>query len=95
MASVPDNRPLHAQRCSVPFQVLDAMRGLRTIYMGKGAKMVPLKEMVDAITVNKQAQAPIDRGQWVRLRGGLYKDDLAKVREGGLDRARAGLTGEA
>ena len=47
--------------------------------MSKGAKMVPLKEMVDAITVNKQAQAPIERGQWVRLKGGLYKDDLAKV----------------
>jgi transcription elongation factor SPT5 len=59
--------------------VLDAIRGLRTIYSGKGAKLVPLKERPAAISVNRQAKAAIERDSWVRVRGGLYKDDLAKV----------------
>lgn len=36
--------------------VMDAIRGLRTMYVGKGAKLVPLNEMVDAVTVNKKAK---------------------------------------
>lgn len=59
--------------------MLEAIRGLRTIYSGKGAKLVPLKERPAAISVNKQAKAAIERDSWVRVRGGLYKDDLAKV----------------
>lgn len=64
-------------------QVLEAIRGLRTIFSGKGAKLVPLKERPAAISVNKQAKAAIERDSWVRVRGGLYKDDLAKVSEWG------------
>lgn len=60
-------------------QVLDAIRGLRTMFISKGAKLVPLNEMVDAITVNKKAKADIQRDAWVRVKTGLYKDDLAKV----------------
>jgi hypothetical protein len=59
--------------------VLEAIRGLRTIYSGKGAKLVPLKERAAAVSVNRQAKAAIERDSWVRVRGGLYKDDLAKV----------------
>ncbi|GFR39839.1 hypothetical protein Agub_g334 [Astrephomene gubernaculifera] len=58
---------------------MDAIRGLRTVYVGKGAKLVPLNEMVDAVTVNKKAKDDLARDTWVRLRGGLYKDDLARV----------------
>ncbi|KXZ44189.1 hypothetical protein GPECTOR_71g550 [Gonium pectorale] len=59
--------------------VMDAIRGLRTVYVGKGAKLVPLNEMVDAVTVNKKAKDDLARDTWVRIRGGLYKDDLARV----------------
>ncbi|GLC43354.1 hypothetical protein PLESTB_001336800 [Pleodorina starrii] len=59
--------------------VMDAIRGLRTVYVGKGAKLVPLNEMVDAVTVNKKAKDDMARETWVRVRGGLYKDDLARV----------------
>jgi hypothetical protein len=65
-----------------PAQVLEAIRGLRTIYSGKGAKLVPLKERAAAVSVNRQAKAAIERDSWVRVRGGLYKDDLAKVGRG-------------
>jgi hypothetical protein len=59
---------------------MEAVRGLRTIYPSKGARLVPLKERPAAITVNRAAKAAIERDSWVRVRGGLYKDDLAKVR---------------
>jgi transcription elongation factor SPT5 len=66
--------------CVVYAQVMEAVRGLRTIYPSKGARLVPLKERPAAITVNRAAKAAIERDSWVRVRGGLYKDDLAKVR---------------
>jgi transcription elongation factor SPT5 len=59
----------------------DAIRGLRTVYMSKGARMVPLKEMADAITAPAQARAPVMPGAWARLKHGAYRDDLAKVLE--------------
>ncbi|KAK9811747.1 hypothetical protein WJX72_009461 [[Myrmecia] bisecta] len=59
--------------------VKEAIRGLRVIRASKGAKLVPLKEMVDAITVNMRAKASIEPGSWVRMRAGTYKHDLAKV----------------
>ena len=37
----------------------DAVRGLRNIYTSKPPKLVPIKEMVDAITVNRKAKAMI------------------------------------
>lgn len=61
---------------------MDAIRGLRTIYSGKGARLVPLVERPAAITVNLAAKAGLERDAWVRVRGGLYKDDLAKVTGG-------------
>lgn len=66
--------------CLPALQVLEAIKGLRTMYAGKGARLVPLKERPAAVTVNRQAKAAIERDSWVRVRGGLYKDDLAKVR---------------
>ena len=36
--------------------VRDAIRGLRTMFSSKGVRLVPLQEMVDAITVNKKAK---------------------------------------
>ena len=37
----------------------EAMRGLRIFFQSKGAQLVPLREMVDAITVNAKARAAI------------------------------------
>ena len=39
--------------------VTEAMRGLRIFFQSKGAQLVPLREMVDAITVNAKARAAI------------------------------------
>ena len=39
--------------------VKEAIQGLRCIYPSKGAKLVPMKEAVDAITVNRKAKASI------------------------------------
>ena len=39
--------------------VTDATRGLRIIYHSKGARLVPLKEMVSAIYVNQQAKSQL------------------------------------
>jgi hypothetical protein len=39
--------------------VKEAIRGLRMFYQSKGAKLVPIREMVDAITVNRKAKASL------------------------------------
>ena len=41
--------------------VTDATRGLRIIYHSKGARLVPLKEMVSAIYVNQQAKSQLGK----------------------------------
>ena len=42
--------------------VRDAIRGLRTMFSSKGVKLVPLHEMVPAISVNKKAKLNIGEG---------------------------------
>ena len=37
----------------------DAIRGLRTLFSSKGVKLVPLPEMVDAITVSRKEKKDI------------------------------------
>ena len=39
--------------------VTDAIKGLRIIRVSKGARLVPLKEMVSAIYVNTQAKSQL------------------------------------
>ena len=39
--------------------VMEAIRGLRNVLISKGAKLVPLQEMVEAITVNTRAKKTI------------------------------------
>jgi hypothetical protein len=39
--------------------VKEAVRGLRICFQSKGAQLVPLREMVDAVTVNAKARAAI------------------------------------
>lgn len=40
--------------------------------------MVPIKEMTDVLRVVKE-QSGLKKKQWVRLKRGQYKDDLAQV----------------
>lgn len=42
--------------------VKDAVRGLRTVFHGKPIRLVPINEMVDAVTVNKKAKDAIGEG---------------------------------
>lgn len=41
--------------------VMEAVRGLRNVLISKGAKLVPLGEMVQAITVNTKAKKVIGK----------------------------------
>ncbi|KAL3147827.1 hypothetical protein ABBQ32_002553 [Trebouxia sp. C0010 RCD-2024] len=59
--------------------VTDAIKGLRIIRVSKGARLVPLKEMVSAIYVNTQAKSQLEENSWVRPRAGMYKSDLGQV----------------
>ncbi|PRW59844.1 transcription elongation factor SPT5-like protein 1 [Chlorella sorokiniana] len=69
--------------------VKEALKGLRMIFQSKPPKLVPLKEMVDAIRVAKGAEKAIEAGSWVRMKGGIYKHDLAKVIEADPSNQRA------
>jgi len=41
-------------------------------------QMVPISEMTDVLRVTKE-QAGLKPKQWVRLKRGIYKDDLAQI----------------
>lgn len=41
--------------------------------------LVPIGEMVEAITT-APPQKSVKKGQWVRMKGGLFKGDIALVR---------------
>ena len=40
--------------------------------------MVPIKEMVDVLKVVREMSG-IKRGSWVRIKRGMFKDDIARV----------------
>ena len=47
--------------------------------MGKWQQlMVPIKEMVDVLKVVREVSG-IKRGSWVRIKRGMFKDDIARV----------------
>ena len=54
-----------------------AIANLRFVY-GRKILLVPIKEMVQALTVQKKT-IDLKRGQWVRVKRGIYKGDLAQV----------------
>lgn len=59
--------------------VKQAINGVGNLRMGQYQQtMVPIKEMTDVLRVTKE-QAQLKPKQWVRLKRGLYKDDLAQV----------------
>ena len=56
-----------------------AIDGISNLRMGMYAQqMVPIKEMTDVLRVVKE-QSGLKKGQWIRIKRGLYKDDLAQV----------------
>lgn len=58
-------------------QVIEGISALRLgIYQ---QQMVPIKEMTDVLRVVKE-QTGLRPKQWVRLKRGIFKDDLAQVR---------------
>ena len=59
--------------------VLKALSGLRSVYFSKKPKLVPVEEMVTAITYVRPAKKSVSVGSWVRMKSGLYKGDLARV----------------
>ncbi|KFM58475.1 Transcription elongation factor SPT5, partial [Stegodyphus mimosarum] len=59
--------------------VKQAIQGVGNLRMGQYQQMmVPIKEMTDVLRVTKE-QVQLKEKQWVRLKRGLYKDDLAQV----------------
>lgn len=59
-------------------QVIEGISALRLgIYQ---QQMVPIKEMTDVLRVVKE-QTGLRPKQWVRLKRGIFKDDLAQVRK--------------
>ncbi|CAL1263967.1 unnamed protein product [Larinioides sclopetarius] len=59
--------------------VKDAINGIASLRIGQYQQtMVAIKEMTDILRVTKQ-KANLKPKQWVRLKRGIYKDDLAQV----------------
>ena len=59
--------------------VKQAIEGITYLRLGQYTQqMVPFKEMTDVLRVVKE-QVGLKPKQWVRLKKGLYKDDLAQV----------------
>ncbi|XP_071486255.1 transcription elongation factor SPT5-like [Diadema antillarum] len=59
--------------------VKQAINGVGNLRMGQWQQqMVPIKEMTDVLKVVKE-MAVLKRGAWVRLKRGVFKDDLGQV----------------
>lgn len=59
--------------------ILKALAGLRSVHFSKKPRLVPIEEMVSAISYVKSAKKAVTAGSWVRMKSGLYKGDLGKV----------------
>lgn len=69
--------------------VKEALKGMRSVFQSIPPKLVPLGEMVSAITVPRSAQRAVQPGSWVRPKTGVYKGDLAKVVSVDINAGRA------
>lgn len=66
--------------------VKSAIEGVGNLRMGLwNQQMVPIKEMTDVLKVVKEV-TNLKPKSWVRLKRGLYKDDIAQVRSDCLSR---------
>ena len=56
-----------------------AIENIGNLAMGKWQQlMVPIKEMVDVLKVVREVSG-IKGGSWVRIKRGMFKDDIARV----------------
>ena len=62
-------------------QAIEGVGNLRLGYWNQ--QMVPIKEMTDVLKVVKEV-ANLKPKSWVRLKRGIYKDDIAQVPGAGL-----------
>ena len=69
--------------------VLKALGGLRSVFFSKKPKLVPIEEMVTAISYIKPKTKAVKQGSWVRMKSGLYKGDLARVHMVDMNEGRA------
>lgn len=60
-------------------QAIEGVGNLRLGYWNQ--QMVPIKEMTDVLKVVKEV-TNLKPKAWVRLKRGIYKDDIAQVRGG-------------
>ena len=59
--------------------VKQAIEDIRNLSIGKWQQlMVPIREMTDVLRVFKDTAA-LKRGSWVRIKRGMYRDDIAQV----------------
>ena len=59
--------------------VKQAIEDIGNLRIGKWQQlMVPIQEMTDVLRVVKDTTS-IKRGSWVRIKRGMYKDDVAQV----------------
>jgi len=59
--------------------VKQAIAGVSNLYLAQYSQlMVPIKEMTDVLRVVKE-QTGLKNKQWVRLKRGIFKDDIAQV----------------
>lgn len=103
--SVPPQQPLQIKSVVAPDHVKGyiyvesykqthvkaAIEGIGNLRMGLwNQQMVPIKEMTDVLKVVKEV-TNLKPKSWVRLKRGLYKDDIAQVL---IDDRADGQTGE-
>jgi len=68
--------------------VVNAIKGMRTLQQ-YNLKLIPIKEMVDVLTVTNKSIS-LQKGDWVRAKRGIYRGDIAQVYEN--DEARGRVT---
>eukprot|EP00854_Cymbomonas_tetramitiformis_P009613 gene9613-11391_t len=59
--------------------VRTACTGLRNFFTYKGFKLVPIGEMTEVMSIKPKHSASLRPESFVRIRNGVYKDDLAQV----------------
>jgi transcription elongation factor SPT5 len=68
---------LYVEADKEPF-VRQAIQNLQDIFHSFKIKMVPTKEMPDVLTIPVKRK-PLQKGDWVRVKRGIYKGDIAQV----------------
>ncbi|CAG9461226.1 unnamed protein product [Pedinophyceae sp. YPF-701] len=69
--------------------VKEAIGSMQNVIHSRGYQLVPREEMISSITPSAQAKEKITDGSWVRIRSGVYKNDLGRVQNVDLARGRA------